>query len=57
MGCRGPSEDANLKAYIKALEDRGFKRDQIEKRIHTYAGFVVDDMEKKAGSLHRADEL
>jgi coenzyme F420-reducing hydrogenase gamma subunit len=56
-GCRGPSEDANIKAYIKALQDKGFSREDIEKRLHTYAGFAVDELEKKAGVLYRSEEL
>lgn len=56
-GCRGPNPDANIKAYIAALESRGYARAEIEKRIKTYAAFAVDEMEKKAGMLYKADEM
>lgn len=47
MGCRGPTDDANLKAYINMLLKLGFKRQDIEKRLHTYAGLLVDEKEKE----------
>ena len=56
-GCRGPNPDANIKAFVLAMEKRGFKRNDIEKRIRTYAAFAVDELEKKAGMLYRMDEM
>ncbi len=46
MGCRGPSEDANLVAYIDLLISKGYKREDIEKRLHTYAGLAVEARRK-----------
>ena len=43
MGCRGPTEDANLPAFIMALERQGYKRKDIENRLHTYASLLVDE--------------
>lgn len=45
MGCRGPTEEANLKAFVKALLDQGYKRADIEKRLHTYAGILMEKKE------------
>lgn len=49
MGCRGPTDDANLPAFINALEARGFKRADIENRLHTYASLAVDEAAKVQG--------
>ncbi len=49
MGCRGPTEDANLTAFVDLLIEKGFKRQDIEKRLHTYAGLLVDEEEKAQG--------
>jgi sulfhydrogenase subunit delta len=46
MGCRGPSEDANLPAFISLLEEKGYKREDIENRLHTYASLQVDEKAK-----------
>ncbi|MBR9692504.1 oxidoreductase [Candidatus Woesearchaeota archaeon] len=49
MGCRGPTHDANLPAFISALEDKGYKREDIENRLHTYAALLVDEEAKMQG--------
>jgi sulfhydrogenase subunit delta len=46
MGCRGPTEDANLVAFINLLVKKGFARADIESRLHTYAGLLVQEEEK-----------
>jgi len=42
-GCRGPHPDANIPAYINLLEKKGFKRGEIERRLHAYAALAVDE--------------
>jgi len=49
MGCRGPTEDANLTAFIDLLVEKGYARSDIEKRLHTYAGLAVAEAEKAQG--------
>lgn len=49
MGCRGPTQDANLPAFINALEEKGYKRKDIENRLHTYASLLVDEQAKMQG--------
>ncbi len=49
MGCRGPTDDANLPAMIQALQDQGYKRKDIENRLHTYASLLVDEQAKMQG--------
>ena len=38
-GCRGPAEDANMKAMIKIMKDHGFSRDTIMDRLDCFGGF------------------
>ncbi len=49
MGCRGPTEDCNLQAFISLLVSKGHDRDQIERRLKTYAGLAVAQAEKAQG--------
>jgi coenzyme F420-reducing hydrogenase gamma subunit len=49
MGCRGPTDDANLKAFINLLIKKGYRREDVEKRLHTYAGLLVEEAEKAQG--------
>ncbi len=42
-GCRGPHPDANIPAYIALLEQKGFRRDEIERRLHAYAALAMDE--------------
>ena len=42
MGCRGPTEDANLPAFTSLLVKKGFSRADIEQRLHTYAGLLIE---------------
>ncbi|RME32035.1 oxidoreductase [Candidatus Woesearchaeota archaeon] len=46
MGCRGPAPDANLTAFINLLERQGQKRENIERRLKTYAALAMDEAEK-----------
>ena len=46
MGCRGPTDDANLTAFINLLIKKGYKREDIEKRLHTYAALAMQAQEK-----------
>jgi sulfhydrogenase subunit delta len=47
-GCRGQTADANLDAFMKMLEGKGFKRKFIWERMRTFVGLKVPVPEAKA---------
>ncbi len=58
MGCRGPTEDANLDAFITLLEHQGLRREDIERRLRTYAGLAVARREHdSAGSYGNTSDV
>lgn len=48
-GCRGQTADANLDAFMKMLEGKGFKRDFILERMRTFVGLKIPALEATAG--------
>jgi len=48
-GCRGQTADANLDAFMKMLEGKGFKRDFILERMRTFVGLKIPALETTAG--------
>ncbi len=40
QGCRGPVEDANLKAFIELLEERNMPKDEIHRIITKFGGYT-----------------
>jgi len=48
-GCRGQTADANLDAFMKMLEGKGFKRDFIIERMRTFVGLKIPALETTAG--------
>ncbi|MCJ7492544.1 MAG: hypothetical protein MUP15_10425 [Dehalococcoidia bacterium] len=48
-GCRGQTADANLDAFMKMLEGKGFKRDFILERMRTFVGLKIPALETAAG--------
>jgi sulfhydrogenase subunit delta len=44
-GCRGETDDANLPAFIQLLESKGFDWDFIQKRLRTFVGLKVPELE------------
>ena len=48
-GCRGQTADANLDAFVKMLEGKGFKRDFIIERMRTFVGLKIPALETTAG--------
>ena len=48
-GCRGQTADANLDAFVKMLEGKGFKRDFILERMRTFVGLKIPALETTAG--------
>ncbi len=48
-GCRGQTADANLDAFMKMLEGKGFSRDFILERMRTFVGRKIPALEATAG--------
>lgn len=46
-GCRGPTDDANIKEHVLLLKEKGHKIDHIKKRIQTFAGMKIKELKKK----------
>ncbi len=40
QGCRGPAEDANLKAFIDILKEKGMEKDEIHRIITKFGGHI-----------------
>jgi len=50
-GCRGPTKDANPKAFINLLKEKGYNEKAIHNKIETFAGLdFKEDLEKKGVS-------
>lgn len=45
-GCRGPTDDQNLKLMAEELVKKGYDKNLIRDRIFTFAGVVWDEVEK-----------
>ena len=45
-GCRGQTADANLWAFVKMLEDKGFTREFIQERMRTFVGLKIPALEE-----------
>jgi sulfhydrogenase subunit delta len=43
IGCRGPADDVNLTAMTAILEQRGFSRPDIARRLRTFAAPVAEE--------------
>jgi sulfhydrogenase subunit delta len=46
-GCRGQTDDANLPAFVRLLESKGFSRDFILERMRTFVGLKIPDLERE----------
>jgi sulfhydrogenase subunit delta len=42
VGCRGPVEEANMSSIEKILEQKKFKREEIRRKLRTFAAPVMD---------------
>ncbi len=42
-GCRGLTDDMNLEAYFRLMEEKGISLAQVRKRMETFIGLEVDD--------------
>jgi sulfhydrogenase subunit delta len=46
-GCRGPCHDANIKAFIDMLKEKGFTQKEIQDKMETFAGLQYKEEEEK----------
>lgn len=46
-GCRGPCKDANLKAYIQLLREKGYTKKEFHDKVRTFAGLQFKEAEKE----------
>ncbi|MCD6464004.1 hypothetical protein J7L02_00570 [Candidatus Woesearchaeota archaeon] len=44
-GCRGFRKDANIKAFVKLLQSKGFSKEFIKHRLETFAGLKLPMLE------------
>ncbi|MBM3234048.1 hypothetical protein FJZ19_03050 [Candidatus Pacearchaeota archaeon] len=46
-GCRGPCRDANLKAFLELLKEKGYTSKELEEKMQTFAGLKFKEEEEK----------
>ncbi len=46
-GCRGPCKDANLKAFINLLIEKGYSKKEFHEKVRTFAGLQFYKQEKQ----------
>ncbi|HII72473.1 TPA: hypothetical protein HA265_06990 [Candidatus Woesearchaeota archaeon] len=46
-GCRGHTPDANVDMMVKLLQEKGFKKAAVEKRIKSFVGVTVEEPPKQ----------
>jgi len=54
-GCRGPTEDMNLKLMIKILRHKGFDDKFIQDRLRTFAGLKLPMLEHVINAIEEKD--
>jgi sulfhydrogenase subunit delta len=45
-GCRGPSGDANYKAYVDLLKEKGYSEEFIKTRMKIFAGLKINGLDE-----------
>lgn len=48
-GCRGQTADANLDAFVRMLQGKGFEREFIVERMRTFVGLKIPSLDTAAG--------
>ncbi len=46
-GCRGPLKEANLKAFINLLKEKGFTKKELHDKMRTFAGLGFGELEEE----------
>ncbi|MGV8152563.1 MAG: NADH:ubiquinone oxidoreductase [Candidatus Nanoarchaeia archaeon] len=49
-GCRGPCADANYKAFISLLKEKGYNQKEIQDKMQTFAGLAFEEEEAKTST-------
>ena len=52
-GCRGPCKDANMKAFINLLKEKGYTEKAIHTKMQTFAGLQFEEKLKKSTWLEK----
>jgi coenzyme F420-reducing hydrogenase gamma subunit len=53
-GCRGPCKDANYKAYVQMLREKGYNQAAIQDKMNTFAGLEFkEEVEKTSKWLEK----
>jgi len=47
VGCRGPADEANMSSIENLLQDKAFKKDDIKRKLRTFAAPVLDKIENR----------
>ena len=47
IGCRGPIDEANMGSITKILEQKEFSKDEIRRKLRTFAAPVLDRTENR----------
>jgi sulfhydrogenase subunit delta len=45
IGCRGPVDEANMKSLVEIFQQKELPKEQIKRKLRTFAGPVLDKME------------
>ncbi len=45
-GCRGPCEDANIKAFLELLKEKGYTKKEFHDKVRSFAGLQFFEKEK-----------
>jgi len=52
-GCRGPCDDANMKAFINLLKEKGYNDKTIHSKMQTFAGLQFKEKERESTWLEK----
>lgn len=54
-GCRGPCKEANIKAFIELMKEKGYNEKQVHDKMRTFAGLQFQEEEEKQKSTWLED--
>jgi coenzyme F420-reducing hydrogenase gamma subunit len=46
-GCRGPCREANLKAFLDLMKEKGYTQKQVQDKMRTFAGLQFEEEDEK----------
>ena len=54
-GCRGPCREANIKAFIDLMKEKGYNEKQVHDKMRTFAGLQFQEKEEEQKSTWLED--